>query len=242
MSDEILEFVFKDLPVGVTTIDDEVQFIAKEVCDVLGLENVSRAVEELEDDEKCKMLCDLTISNVTSRARKTQEMWFVNESGVYNLIFKSRKPEAKVFRKWVTSEVLPTLRKTGHYETPAYKARMLANADAVPHGCFSILQELYNVLVYRTEAKGVVIPEDMLPDGSVGRMFCKHLRDECGVNTDHLPTYKHIYPDGRIVYPKAYFNDLLPEFREFMDMWKEKHLEKYFKSRMPEVIPLLEVK
>ena len=64
-------------------------------------------------------------------------MWLVNESGLYNLIFQSRKPEAKVFRKWVTGEVLPTIRKTGRYEMgkkpkaakPRARRGELINAD-----------------------------------------------------------------------------------------------------------------
>jgi prophage antirepressor-like protein len=82
-------------------------FVAKRVCDILGLANSRRAMHGLDDDEK------LMLRMVTSgQARKVT---VINESGLYSLIIKSRKPEARAFRKWVTSEVLPQIRKTGVY-------------------------------------------------------------------------------------------------------------------------------
>lgn len=86
-------------------LDGQPYFVAKDVCDVLGHTNPSVAIQMLDDDERAK-----------KSLGRQGEMWLVNESGLYNLIFRSNKPEAKAFRKWVTSEVLPTLRRTGHYE------------------------------------------------------------------------------------------------------------------------------
>lgn len=87
-------------------------FVAKDVCDVLGHTNPSVAIQMLDDDERAK-----------KSLGRQGEMWLVNESGLYNLIFRSNKPEAKSFRKWVTSEVLPTLRRTGRYELPSVRKR-----------------------------------------------------------------------------------------------------------------------
>lgn len=88
-------------------------FVAKDVCGVLGLENASRATALLDDDE----VLDLPlVSPVTGQRRKTL---LVNESGLYNLIFRSRKPGAKAFRRWVTGEVLPSIRRTGGYRPSA---------------------------------------------------------------------------------------------------------------------------
>ena len=89
-------------------IDNEPYFVAKDVCDILQLSDVSMAVSRLDDDEKLTQL--LLVSG------QRRQMWCVNESGLYHLIFQSRKEEAKAFRKWVTSEVLPALRRTGRYE------------------------------------------------------------------------------------------------------------------------------
>jgi prophage antirepressor-like protein len=82
--------------------------VAKDVCDVLGLDNVRRALDRLDGDE-------FTTSKLIDSIGREQETYVVNESGLYSLIMTSRKPEAKAFRKWVTSEVLPSIRKTGAY-------------------------------------------------------------------------------------------------------------------------------
>lgn len=83
-------------------------FVAADVCNALNIGNVTDAVRRLDEDEK--------LTSIVSRAGQNREVNMVNESGLYNLIFQSRKPEAKAFRKWVTSEVLPSIRKTGRYE------------------------------------------------------------------------------------------------------------------------------
>lgn len=82
-------------------------WVAKDVCNCLELENVTRAVSDLDKE-------DLTLLTVRSD-KQNREMNCVNESGLYQLIFKSRKESAKRFKKWITSEVLPSIRKTGSY-------------------------------------------------------------------------------------------------------------------------------
>lgn len=87
--------------------DGEPWFVAKDVCDILEHSNTSKAVLSLDDDEK-GVTKGYTLGG-------EQDLIIINESGLYNLIFRSNKPQAKVFRKWVTSEVLPQIRKQGHY-------------------------------------------------------------------------------------------------------------------------------
>lgn len=82
-------------------------FIASDVCRALGLDNVSRALSRLDDDEK-----GITSSDTPGGQQK---MSVVTESGLYNLIIRSDKPHAKKFKRWITHEVLPALRKTGVY-------------------------------------------------------------------------------------------------------------------------------
>lgn len=88
-------------------INNQPWFIAKDVCTALELSDVSMTVKRLEEDEK--LIQTVLVSG------QGREMWFINESGLYNLIFQSRKPEARAFRKWVTNEVLPSIRRTGQY-------------------------------------------------------------------------------------------------------------------------------
>lgn len=89
------------------TKGEDVWFVAKDVCEVLEISKYRDAVSRLDEDETGSVLVD-TLGG-------KQDMAAVNESGLYTLIFKSRKPEAKQFKRWVTHEVLPTIRKTGGY-------------------------------------------------------------------------------------------------------------------------------
>ena len=87
--------------------DGDPWFVAKDVCGVLGLNNTTEALRCLDSDE-------LTSEFLKSGGQR-REMRLVSESGIYALIMRSNKPDAKKFRKWVTSEVLPSIRKTGAY-------------------------------------------------------------------------------------------------------------------------------
>ena len=102
------EFKFDESPVRAVIKDGAPWFIAKDVCDILDHSNHRKAVSALDEDEK-----GVTIGDTPGGP---QETLTVNESGLYSLIFSSRKPEAKRFRKWVTSTVLPEIRKTGSYQ------------------------------------------------------------------------------------------------------------------------------
>lgn len=92
-------------------LQDQPWFVAKDVCGVLGLANSRDALKGLDDDE-------VTVSPMATPSRGRVSMQLVNESGLYNLIFRSRKAEAKAFRRWVTGEVLPSIRRTGGYQKP----------------------------------------------------------------------------------------------------------------------------
>lgn len=99
-------------------VKGEPMFVVKDLCEVLGIVNSRDTTSRLDDDER-----GVSIVPTSSGA---QEMNIVNESGLYNLIFQSRKPEAKQFRKWVTSEVLPAIRRQGFYVHPS---AVLSNKD-----------------------------------------------------------------------------------------------------------------
>lgn len=86
-------------------------FVAKDVCDVLGIQQAVRAVENLDSDEVSK-------AHVTDSLNRQQETYLISESGLYALIIRSNKPNARKFRKWITSEVIPAIRKTGQYVAP----------------------------------------------------------------------------------------------------------------------------
>lgn len=88
--------------------DGEPWWVLKDVCNVLDISQAVRVAERLDEDE-------VSQTHIADSLGRRQETYIVNESGLYNVILRSDKPEAKPFRKWVTSEVLPSIRKNGGY-------------------------------------------------------------------------------------------------------------------------------
>jgi len=117
--------------VRTVTIGEEAWFVAKDVCDVLSIGNITKTISRLDEDE-------FTTSKVTDSTGRNQDTFVVNESGLYSIIMTSRKPQAKVFKKWVTSEVLPMIRKTGGYvnNDEIFVNTYLAHADEMTKTLF----------------------------------------------------------------------------------------------------------
>ena len=127
MSTEIVMFNFKKQAVRGFEENGVIWLCAKDVCDRLELSNNRKAMADLAEDEVCMHHVPHPQSE-----NKQLEMLFVSESGLYRLIFKSRKPEAKKFRRWVTHEVLPSLRKTGSYSlSKAPEAELLRELQKI---------------------------------------------------------------------------------------------------------------
>ena len=105
---KVFTFNPANAPIRVQVINQEPYFVAKDICDALDIKDTEVSMRKLDDDER--------LMRKVYASGQNRDMWLVNESGLYNLIFRSNKPEARVFRKWVTSEVLPAIRKTGSYE------------------------------------------------------------------------------------------------------------------------------
>ncbi|WP_139315220.1 hypothetical protein [Mongoliimonas terrestris] len=125
-------------------------------------------------------------------------------------------------------------------EIPYHLRRYVANSQNVPIGHFSILIELTVMLIAPLELDGYTIPEHILPDISEGKMFCKWLRETQKIDTAKLPTYVHIYEDGRKVAAKAYPETLLPVFRHhFRSEWLPNRAEPYFRVRDARALPYL---
>ena len=113
------------------TIGGEAWFVAADVCKALELGNPSMTVERLDDDEK-------GISTIDTLGGK-QRMAIINEPGLYSLVITSRKPEAKAFKRWITHEVIPAIRKRGVYITDE-KLKLLAEK---PEMLDVLIQALY---------------------------------------------------------------------------------------------------
>lgn len=117
---DIQKFDFNGSKVRTMVIDDKPWFVAIDACKILGLTNTSVALQRLDDDERSKL-------NL-GRQGKTN---IVNEYGLYTLILASRKPEARKFKRWVTHEVLPAIRKHGAYMTAETIEEAILNPDTI---------------------------------------------------------------------------------------------------------------
>lgn len=109
---ELQLFNFENNQVRTLLINDEPWFVGKDVAEILGYSKARNAISTHVDDD------DKKGAPIQGDLGGTQEMTVINESGVYALVFGSKLPSAKKFKHWVTSEVLPTLRKTGGYTMP----------------------------------------------------------------------------------------------------------------------------
>ncbi|MFY1822921.1 phage antirepressor [Bifidobacterium bifidum] len=130
MNNEIQQFDFRGA--SLRTLTDEAGepwFVAKDVCDILELTNPAVALQSLDDDEKTNL------SNSYVWSESGRRPLIISEPGLYRLVMRSRKPEAKEFQRWVTHEVLPQIRKTGGYiPTTAADDDMTILAKAVMIG------------------------------------------------------------------------------------------------------------
>lgn len=120
MNNSVSHYYFEGISVRTVIIDGCIWFIAKDVCNALQIAHTGSAIRSLDDDERGVHL--------THTLSGSQQMSIINESGLYTLILRCRdavKPGTVPhrFRKWVTNEVLPTIRKTGRYEHPAATTR-----------------------------------------------------------------------------------------------------------------------
>lgn len=118
---ELQVFEFQNQEVRVVEQNGSPWWVAKDVCSVLELNNITEALRNLDQDERG--------SEILNTLGGRQEMTIVSEPGLYSLIMRSRKPEARQFKRWVTHEVLPQIRRRGIYATDATVEKVLTNPD-----------------------------------------------------------------------------------------------------------------
>lgn len=117
-------FNFEDLPVRTTTVDNEPYFVGNDVAQILGYEDYRGAInKKVDSDDKLRSQID--------HAGQKRNVTLINESGLYSLIFSSKLESAKRFKRWVTSEVLPSIRKHGLYATDNVIENTLNNPDYI---------------------------------------------------------------------------------------------------------------
>ena len=120
--------------VRTVTIDDEPWFVGKDVAQVLGYQNPSKAILDHVDAED-------KLNNDSLLSLGQRGGWLINESGLYSLILSSKLPGAKEFKRWVTSEILPSIRKHGAYMTPETLQAAILNPDTMIQLCQQLKNE-----------------------------------------------------------------------------------------------------
>lgn len=211
----ITTFNFSATPLRVVMTDGEPWFVAADVIGALTLDR--KALERLDDDEK-------GVNSVHTPGGE-QQMTVISESGLYSLILGSRKPEAKKFKKWVTSEVLPAIRKTGQYVQPAVAPRpSKPKLDDRLDRMVDVLEKLIEVLPALLRSSkgarpGTRVPAKQMYEADMLRILQMrdagaHLRDiveATGFSQTRvwyvLTGKVQVQPGGRVVVPKDTKNE-----------------------------------
>jgi len=185
--------------------------------------------------------------SVASKPGGSQKLRIINESGLYSLILPSEKPEAKRFKKWITAEVLPSIRKIGGYhgKVPAFIRRYNENWDRVETGHFSVISELVIRVWGRLEMAGYIMADrakngkELRPDVSVGRDFSDWLQEKHPSLSTGFGYYLHKTPECEIE-ARQYPNTIVHLFWEYVDtVWIPENAEAYFRQRDPTALPYL---
>ncbi len=150
----IIPFEYNSRQVRTIVKDGEPWFVAKDVCDILEISNSRDAISRLDEDEK-----DVAITDTPGGK---QNMTIISESGVYALVFTSRKEEAENFKRWVRKEVIPSIRKHGAYMTPETIEKVLSDPDTIIRLATELKQERQRRLMLEPKAASY----DILMDAS----------------------------------------------------------------------------
>ena len=144
--------LYKDNPVRIIEKDGEPWFVAKDVCNILEIKNSRDTLSKcLDSDEKGV--------EIIYSPHGENEMGIISEAGLYSLIFRSRKAEAKAFKRWVTHDVLPSIRKTGAYLAPTISMEKLQNLIETIGEQYKLLIESNSILRQQLEYATQFVPK-----------------------------------------------------------------------------------
>lgn len=183
-------FLFETKEVRTILRGSEVWFVAKDVCDVLELNNVTQALTRLDDDEKNTIILNEGIGN--------PEKNIINESGLYSLILSSRKPQAKQFKKWVTNEVIPSIRKTGSYTNqPLSTLEVLQLATKEIE---KLNQEKFKLTERNSDLTNVLVAYQKYGDSVLVREFVKIAYTEGKIEIKEREMWKFLRENKYLMY------------------------------------------
>lgn len=194
---EIQVFNYDQKQVRTKQIDGDPWFVLKDVCAILGIADHKVTARRLDEDEVCQ-------TPLTDSLGREQETTVVNESGLYNVILRSDKPEAKPFRKWVTSDVLPSIRQHGAYMTPDVIERTLTDPDYIIQLATTLKQEQQKrrALEAKVEADAPAVRFADAITGSNTNILVRDLAKilkQNGVETGEKRLYETLRADGYLI-------------------------------------------
>lgn len=215
---QLQNFKFSGQDVRIITINDEPWFVAKDVADVLGYDQTSNMLKRIDDE-------DFISSKLEGMNMKST---LINESGLYTAIIGSKKPEAKQFKRWVTSEVLPTIRKHGAYMTDSKLEEALLNPDTLINLATQLKHEREEKAQLRALNSNLAVENQIMQpkaqyfDDLVERNLLTNFRDTAKMLKikqtqfiDWLLDRKYIYRDKKSkLMPYAQYNETLFEIKE----------------------------
>lgn len=189
------EFLFNDQQVRTVVRDGEPWFVGKDVAKILGYTNPSKALADHVDSED-------KLNNVSLSSLGQRGGWLINESGLYSLIVSSKLPTAKAFKRWVTSEVLPTIRKHGAYMDTNIIEKSLADPDFLIQLATTLKEEKQR----RMEAEAKIAADEHKVDfydavGSTSatltvERFAKLVTEKLGIQTGRNRMFQWLRKNG----------------------------------------------
>ena len=205
--------IFENVEFGkirMVVLDGEPWFVGKDVAAALGYSNASKALNDHVDEED-------KLNNVSLSSLGQRGGWLVNESGVYSLVFSSKLPTAKAFKRWVTSEVLPSIRKTGGYHKP--DAAQAKRADAMDRDSRTRAAKLLLKIAERVEipeykavcqakAAEMVAGEMVIPLPVVDRRTysAKEIGARLGISANRVGKLANLYRLKTPTYGKLFYS------------------------------------
>lgn len=173
-------------------------FVLKDVCKVLNLGTPSKVAKRLDDDE-------VTLIHLTDALNRTRNTTIINESGLYTVILRSDKPEAKPFRKWVTSEVLPSIRKHGAYLSPEALEAAATDPSYLPQLVATLKSETDKRLALeakiQSDAAKVMLVESACREPVTVERFADFIRQNTTIKATGEKMFNYLRKNGYLIAP-----------------------------------------
>lgn len=220
-------FEFEETPLNVIKNDDEIWFRGKTVATILGYKNTKDALSRHVDEDDKSKLGDFCKGRESRPLKKNEKNTiFINESGLYSLVLKSKLKKAKQFKRWVTKEVLPSIRKTGGYKIPNLKEDEIEERrlQLEEFKVYSIVYQNIDDCQLQSVIKDWMInkiqDKKAITDGNtISNEYARDITDICKSEFGFTPNFTQKIQIGQLL-KKAYtkeFNETLPKCDKYVN-------------------------